>query len=327
MIDVAEMVKNTNMFELAQKTNHTVDLTAAETEIAEELDAQFKEIGETGRDNDLVISQFLRKVINQEIYEAPDEILESMFEMDSIGEADDYSAVLMPPANTLVAYEAGKGGNVPKSFLDFSAVTPTWKNLQVESDISFADLRRNGWKTVSLIAENAVAALKNSRFAVVMAALDNAIVSGAPNYITEATTMPTATSMDALATYIAERQENGDAVILGLYKYILAASKLQSASDSMKDEMYRNGILSYYGGIPMKYVSSAKKVQGQLMLPDNRIFGVAGRIGTLTQKGDIRTYEVENPSREYVHLMWKDYTFGYAISPTALEKVAKIVLA
>ena len=269
MIDVAEMVKSTNMFELAQKTNHTIDLTAAESEIAEALDAQFKEIGETGRDNDLVISQFLRKVINQEIYEAPDEILEMMFEMDSIGEADDYSAVLMPPENTLVAYEAGKGGNVPKSFLDFSAVTPTWKNLQVESDISFADLRRNGWKTVSLIAENAVAALKNSRFAVIMTALDNAIVSGAPNYITEATAAPTATSMDALATYIAERQDNnGDAVILALYKYILAASKLQSASDAMKDEMYKNGILSYYGGIPMKYVSSAKKIQGQLMLPD-----------------------------------------------------------
>lgn len=58
-----------------------------------------------------------------------------------------------------------------------------------------------------------------------------------------------------------------------------------------------------------------------------RIFGVAGRIGTLTQRGDIRTMEVENVNREYIHLLWKDYTFGYAISPKALEKVAKIVLA
>jgi len=58
-----------------------------------------------------------------------------------------------------------------------------------------------------------------------------------------------------------------------------------------------------------------------------RIFGIAGKIGTLTQRGEIRTFEESNNNREYVHLMWKDYTFGYAISPAALEKVAKIVLA
>ena len=157
--------------------------------------------------------------------------------------------------------------------------------------------------------------------------LDNAITYGADNYITEATTAPTLTSMDALATYVAERAEVGDGLILGLYKYILGASRLETASDAMKDEMYKNGVLAYYGGIPMKYLSSAKKVQGQLMIPDNRIFGIAKQIGTLDMKGDIHTYQDEENGRERIQLYWKDFTFGYAFTADTLKNVAKIVLA
>lgn len=325
MTEIAELVKNVDMFELAQKTNHQVALTDDERELTAELDARFKEIGESGHDRDHEISQFLKKTVNQEIYESPDEILDMVFERGTIGEFDDYSADFAPVENTLIAHEAAKGGTVPRSYLDFSGLTPQWVNLQIESDLSYVDLRKNGWKSVSTLAEYAVAALKNSMFAKSLGVLIDGIASGAENCIVESTTMPTATSMDALATYIAERQD-GDALIIGLYKYILAASRLQTASEAMKDEMYKNGILSYYGGLPMKYLSSAKKVQGQLMFPDKTILGISGKVGTLDMKGEIHTYQDENNQREMIHLMWKDYTFGYAFNAKTLEKVAKITL-
>ncbi len=131
MVDIAEMVKKTDMFELAQKTNYQLDMTDAEKDVVAELDESFRKIGETGHDRDHEISQFLRKVVNQEIYEAPDEVLDMIFDRGSIGEFDDYESVVLPPENTLVAYEAGYEGTVPNSYLDISKVTPTWSNLQV----------------------------------------------------------------------------------------------------------------------------------------------------------------------------------------------------
>jgi len=327
MTDIAEMVKKTDMFELAQKTNYKLDMDDNEKDVVAELDEHFRKIGENGFDRDHEISQFMRKVVQQEIYEAPDDILDLIFERDTIGEDDDYQATIMPPENTLEVYEAGREGTVPNSYLDFSEMKPTWRNFQIQSDLSFSDLRKNGWKSVSLLSEYAVAALKNNMYHAVFTVIDNAITNGADNYIVEATTAPTVASMDALAAYVAERVENGDGLILGLYKYILGASKLQSASEAMKDELYKNGILSYYGGIPMKYLTSVKKVQGQLMIPDKRIFGIAKQIGTLDMKGEIHSYQTDEPARERIQLYWKDFSFGYAFREDTLKNVAKIVLA
>lgn len=328
MIDIAETIKGVDMFELAQKTNAQVALNDEERELTSELDARFKEIGETGHDPEQEIAQFLRRTVNEEIYNAPDEILDLIFERGSVGEFDEYQAAFMPPENTLVPYEAGFGGTVPKSYLDLKALVPTWRNFQIDSQLSFVDLRRNGWKSVSLIAENAVAALKNNMYAVVFDKIDSSITSGSANYITESTSAPTAASMDQLATYVAERANGNDTLILALYKYILSASKLEAASDAMKEEMYRNGVLSYYGGIPMKALSSAKKIGGtKLMIPDKTIFGIAGKIGTLDMKGDIHTYQTEEPQRELINLYFKDFTFGYAFDNDTLKKVAKIVTA
>ena len=326
MTEIAELVKNTNIFELAQKTNAKVALTDDERELTAELDANFKEIGKRGYDKDHEISQFLQKVVNTEIYEAPDEVLDMFFERGNVGEFDDVAYTVLPPENTLTAHLAAPGGNVEESYLDISELAPVWRNRQIETSVQFVELRRNGWKTVSLLAEYATQAFRNAMYADIFDVIDNAIASGATNYFTESTTAPTATSMDALATYIAERQE-GDAAIVGLYKYVLAASKLQAASDAMLDERYKSGILTYYGGIPMKYFSSAKLVQGQLMFPDKRIFGVAGVIGHLDMKGEILTYQVDNPDREIERLLFKQFTYGYSIDPTLLKKVGKIVLA
>lgn len=324
--EISELLESTNMYEIANKTEYGIELNNDEKEVAAQLDEWARKIGKTGHDANHEIAAFVTRVVNDEIYEAPDELLDAMFERGSIGEFDDFEAYATPK-NTLVAYEAAKGGNVPRSFLDISVRKPTWKNRQIESDLSYADLRRNGWKSVALVTEYATKAFKNAMFYDIFSNIDKLITSSAANCITESGAKPTETSMDALATYLSERNDPSACNIIGLYKYILAASKLESASDDMKNELHRVGLLGSYAGINMTAISSAKKVQGQLLVPDKRIFGVSGIVGNLDMKGEIHVYEDEDNHNERIHLMFKDFTYGFAFNDDTLENMCKIVLA
>ena len=130
MIDIAEMVENTNMMELASKTAAQVALSDDEREVTAQLDEWAREIGKTGHDKDHEIAAFIEKTINTEIVNYPDELLDDIFDRGTIGEFDDYMA-RREPKNTLRAIEAAKGGNVDRSYIDFTALTPSWKNRQV----------------------------------------------------------------------------------------------------------------------------------------------------------------------------------------------------
>ncbi len=130
-IEMAELVKNTDVYEIAAKTVRNISMNDSEKVIAEQLDEWAHKIGETGHDRDHEIAAFVTRTINEEFYDAPNELLDSMFDRGSIGEFDDYWAVIQPVKNTLVAHEAAKGGNVEKSYLDFTYLKPTWKNRQV----------------------------------------------------------------------------------------------------------------------------------------------------------------------------------------------------
>ena len=153
-----------------------------------------------------------------------------------------------------------------------------------------------------------MAALKNSLFFDIFGAIDAAIASGAPNYISESSNLPTQASMDAMALYLMENSD-GDKTIVGLTKYIQAASKLTGfVSEDMKNEVHRTGLLGSYDGCDLFPINSTKKVGSQLLVPDNRLFGVAGKIGTLDMKGDVHVYQDEDNNKEKIHIMIKDFT-------------------
>lgn len=324
-VELSEAIKNTNMYELACKTNAKMSLSDTETELCANLDEHFKEIGRTGCDSQHEIASFVQKVINQEIYNEPDELLDSLFDRGTIGEFDDFEAYA-DPKNTLVSYEAAKGGNVDRSYLDITVVRPTYKNRQIETDISYAELRRNGWKTVAKITEYAMAEFKNAMFADIFATINSTITSGADNYLACAGASPTQAEMDKIALYVNDRASDG--VIVGLSKYIQAASKLAGFnSQEMLNEIHRTGALGVYDGVTMFPISGAKKLgNGNLLIQDKRIFGVAGKIGTLQMKGDVNVYQDMNNNTENVHLMFKNFTYGFAFNNTALDKVFMAVL-
>ena len=128
--EVADIMNKVDMFELASKTVHNLELSAEEQDARDALDAYFKKVGKEGHDPQHEIAAFVTKVVNEEIYNYPDELVDMLFDRDSIGAFDDYDGVKLPPKNTLVAHEAAFGGNVERSFLDISVLQPKWANYQ-----------------------------------------------------------------------------------------------------------------------------------------------------------------------------------------------------
>jgi len=325
--EIAEVTRDAGkMFEIAQKSYYRLNLTEEEKEVASLCDAWIKEIAEKG-DPNKELAAFIKRTVNEEIYNSPDELLDLMFDRGSIGEFDDYYAVTNPK-NTLVAHDAAKGGTVDRSYIDISVLTPTWKNKQISTDLKYVDARRNGFKSVATLTTYAVEALQNALFNDIFSVVDAAITGGAQK-IDESTASPTQTSMDKLSLYLIERNPNS-AVAISLAKYCQAIGRMTGysayMSEAMKDDFNRYGLIKFYDGIRVAGISSAETLgDGSLLIPDKRVFGVAGKIGQLDMKGEVHVYEDMDNSNEKIIIQVKDFTYGYCI--TDIDKVAKIVMA
>ena len=326
--EIAEVMQAPGkVYDVAEKTQYNRVLNGEEKEIAEVMDAFVRDVGKTGRDTDKQIASFITKTVQDELYNAPDELLDSMFDRGNIGEFDDFQAE-RTVKNTLVAHEAAKGGNVPRSYLHLETLTPVWHNLQVETDLSYVDMRKNGWKSVANLTTFMTETLKNKMFAIILNQVDAAIAGGEQK-IDVSAAAPTMEAMDKLALYLTEDREGSNPFTVSLMKYCSQLRRrtgyAQDLSDSMKDDFNRYGLVKTYDGVAITGISSAKKLgDGSLLIPDKRIFGIAGKIGELDMKGEIHTYQDEDNQNERVHLMLKDFTFGHAISH--IERVAKITL-
>ena len=325
-IEVAELMEKPGvMFDVAEKVEYKRNLTNEEKEVFEISDAWAREIGKTGNDKDHEIAAFVNKVVNEEIYNAPDELLDSMFDRGSIGEFDDEEFV-KTPKNTLEAHEAAKGGTVDRSYIDFTAIKPITKNRQIETDLSYVDLRKNGFKSVATLTTYAKEALHNALFYDVFSMIDNAIVGG-EQLVTAGGKVPTQTAVDAFNLYLLDRDPAAVAVCLSKYAQALGRmdGRSQYMSNTMKDDFNRYGLAKTYDSIGIAGISGAKKTgTGSLLIPDKRIYGIAGKIGNLDMKGEIHTYQDMNNQSEKVHIMLKDFTYGFML--TNIENFAKVTL-
>lgn len=320
------MSKEGVLFDVAEKVEYKRQLNVEEKEIAEISDQWAKEIGKTAKDPECTIAEFINRTVNEEVYNAPDELLDQIFDRGSIGEFDDVEGH-KDPKNTLVAHEAAKGGTVDRSYIDISVLKPTWKNRQVETDLSYVDLRRNGFKSIATLATFMKEACQNALFFDALSMADNA-VTGGEQVITVSGATPTLESMDKMSLYLNDR--GSDNVIITLNKYAQAIRRMsnfsQYMSDAMKDDFNRYGLVKTYDGIAIAGISGAKKTgTGSLLLPEKRIYGISNKIGNLDMKGEIHTYQDMNNQSEKVHIMLKDFTYGFML--TNIENFAKITLS
>lgn len=226
----------------------------------------------------------------------------------------------------MVAHEAAKGGTVDRSYIDISVLKPIWKNRQVETDISYVDLRKNGFKAIATLTTYMTEACQNALFYDALSLADTA-VTGGDQLIAVSGTTPTIEAMDALSLYLNDR--GSDNVIITLNKYAQAIRRMpnfaQYLSTNTKDEFNRYGLAKSYDGIDIAGISGAKKTGlGNLLLPDKRIYGISDSIGSLDMKGEVHVYQDMNNQNEKVHIMLKDFTYGIML--TNIENFAKVTL-
>lgn len=314
------------LYDVAERIEYKRELNAEQKDAAEVMDAWAKEIGETGKDPDCQVAAYIKRTVQDEVYSAPDELLDQIWNRGSVGEFDDVE-YNKDPKNTLIAHEAAKGGVVDRSWIDISALHPVWRNRQVETDLSYVDLRKNGFKSIANLTVYMKEACQNALFYDMLSQMDEAIVGGEAK-IDVTGKVPTLSDMDAMSLYLNDRSD--DSVIVCLTKYAQAIRRMegfaQYMSSEMKNDFNRYGLVKTYDSIGIASISGAKRQgNGNPLIPDKRIFGIAGKIGNLDMKGDIHVFQDMNNQSEQIHIMLKDFTYGFAI--TNIENVCKMVMA
>lgn len=312
----------------SEKICYNKELTDDDKSMIQATDAWIREMGNTG-DSKNELAALIRKSLTQDELEYPDDMIERLYNIDAIGEFDD-TYIEVEPKNTLVAHEVALGGTADASYIEHAIKAPTWKTLQVETFVTMQDLRRNGYRTVANLVNFAREALYAKRITVIMNALSAAVTNGMANYISEATTLPTATSMDALSLYLNDVSDGSAPMMFGLSKYMQAVGNLDKTNinktDVEKGLWNNTGYVQNYGGVDLKRYSGQNKYpDGTTVFPDKVIFGAAGKIGSVVMRGETRVLEESDARSEKIYLKVGGYVFGHVL--TDITKAAKVVLA
>lgn len=328
--EVASAIKEKNIIEVSERAKANT-LDASDKEMIEVLDAFAKEIGNSGKssDNNYMVSELIKKTVEPLVFQPDTSILSNVFNMGgTIGEFDEVKYTGLPK-NTIKVYDAVRGGNVPKSYVDPTVFAPVKTSLQVETEVSYSDLRRNGWKSLSKITQLTREAFEQEMFYRWFTGVDNALdtLSGDQNIDTGSAL--TQANVDTFSRYLRDMSD-GAPFMVGLSKYIDGISRMSGyetyLSDEMKNELNRVGRLAMYDGIALSSIPTAKKTaKGNTLIPDKRIFGIAGIIGDAQMRGEMRFYETMDNNAEKVYLKFTGYDFDYVIY--YLDKIARITFA
>lgn len=321
MVEISS-VNSSDVREWASAVNLGRKLTEEQKNISESVDAWAKSLAK-GNDGNSEIAAFISKTMEDTTYNYEQNPLNMMLDEDSVGEFDDYE-IVKKPKNTLLAYEVPRGGNVDKSYIDFSAIRPTWKHLQVETEIKYSDLKRNGFKSIATLTEFAQEALLNKKLAV---AYNAALAAhGAPTIsISGGATALTKTAMDELSLFVLDSVEAGDTpFVFGLNKYAQAIANMTGytsfMSDKMKDDYNKFGLVKEYGGMLIAGFSANKKTaDGNTVIPNQKLIAVAGKCGVMAERGELEIFQTPNNNAEKYDLKFSGADFGVLI--TKPEKV------
>ncbi|MDT0160279.1 hypothetical protein [Bacillus sp. AG4(2022)] len=327
--EVASAVSEKNIIELSEKARLNT-LQADDREAIEILDNFASEIGTSGKtsENTVLVSELIKKTVEPLLFTPDNSILSEIFDMDSIGEFDEKKFTGLPK-NTIKVHDAVRGGNVPKSYVDPGLFEVKKIALQAETELSYADLRKNGWKSIAKMSELTRNAFEQELFSRLFAGIDAALdaTTGDQNIDTGSALTPA--NAEILARYLRDMSE-GNPFMVGLSKYIDSLQRIQGyesfLSNEVKNELNRVGRLAMFDGVALSSIPTAKKTaKGQTLVPDKRIFGIAGKIGEADLRGEMRMYETYDHNAEKVSLKFTGFDFDYAIY--YLDKIARIKFA
>lgn len=327
-VEIAQVMKEKGrMFEWADKIANHKNITNDDKEISKVLDVWAKDMGEYGSNSKYTrnFAQFMTKIVNPEIHNAEDSlIMPKIFDENQIGEFDDIS-IVESPTNTLVAHETTRGGNVDKSYIDYSRGQVFRKFLQVETELKFSELRK-GSKSIADLSNFAVETLNNQKFATTFNVIDSLITVPSEQGFNASGGL-TQGIMDEAAGYIFDRGTNP--MLVGLSTDMRGINKMSGYdafySESMKNALNMNAILGMYSGVTLAPVNASWKTgDGNTLLPQGTLFGISDTIGTCSMIGNLRTYVTADNNAEKYYLKFTGYEFMFNIIKP--EKICKINL-
>ena len=270
---------------VASSKDRNIVLSQEDVEISQEVNNYIKRMDKVGstvaREQ---IASLINVIVEDEVYNAPTEILDQIFNTASYGEFDKIE-VTKSIKNTLIAYESqARTGNVPKSYIDFTKGNVVEKHLQIETEIKMSDLRRQGALGVAQYALYAVEQFENRKFAIVLDLIDGLITSG-ENYFKSVGGL-TVASLNDFTNYLYENITEGQPEAVGLasviHKIYSIAGIENRMSNAMKDELNDVSLLQKYNGTLLVPVKDGKKLgNGEKLLPKDKLYGIAGKIGKM----------------------------------------------
>lgn len=328
-VEVASALKEKNIIELSEKVKANT-LQADDKEAVELIDNFAREIGNTGKtpENTYILSELIKKTVEPMVFQPDQSILYDIFDVGYIGEFDEkiYSGL---PKNTIKVYDSNRGGNVPASYVDPNLFKPVKISLQAETEINYSDLRRNGFKSIARLTEMARESFEAEMFYRLFVGIDAALDFVSGDQKLNAGSALTPAVAEASARYLRDMSD-GDPFMVGLSKYIDSMSRMSGfeayLSEEMKNELNRIGRLAMFDGVRLVSIPTARKTpSGHNLIPDKRIFGIAGKIGEADIRGEMRVYETYDNDAEKVRLKFTGFEFEYAIY--YLDKLARIDFA
>lgn len=315
------------MLDWARNVAGRVALSEADIEISKEVEGFIEKIDKVNSDEARVaLSEFIIKVVEPEVFDTPQAILDYMFNTSSTGEFDKV-AVYNSPKNTLVARESvARTGNVKKSYVDFTKGNVVEKHLQIETEVKLSDLRRQGAFGVAELVLFAIEEFNRKKFSLILEHIDSLIVNGGENYF-EASGEISLGAMDSLNGYLDDNCFDGEPVIAGLSKTLRPISNFQGYEKSDKTKDYFNNASvadRFRDSIIASVKAGQKQGNGETLLPADKIFGFAGKVGEQYTKGELRSLSETNINSEKIHLKLTGVEFGFCI--TDMTKIAKLAL-
>ncbi len=327
-IELSEVLnQDRRMVEWANRVANRLELSEEDKAISSAVEGYIKKIDKTNSTQAReALSELIVKIVEPEIFQAPSEILESMFNISSIGEFDT-AKIYKSPKNLLIARESvARTGNVKKSYIDYTRGLVVEKHLQLETEMKLSDLRRQGAFQVAKIVEFAIDAFENQKFSIIMGYLDELITDGGENYV-ECTSEITQEGMDEFNGYLDDHSEGQQPVIIGLSSTLRPISNFAGyeKSDRTKDYFNNYSVATRYRDSLIASIKAGRKMgNGETLLPKDRLFGVAGKVGELYTKGELRILSETDINSETIHLKLTGVEFGFCI--TELEKIAKLAV-
>lgn len=311
----------------AKNVYHKVELSEDEKAFSEVVNDMVNEAWKFNKtDAKESIAQLVGKIIEPEIFESPNEILEQIFDdKGSVGEFD-MVKVRNSPKNTLVARQsARRTGNVDKSYIDVTIGEVLETHLQIETELKMSDLRRDGAFGVAELTMFAIEEFNRTMFKIILDFADKLIVDGGKNY-QGVTGAITENAVNALTGYVYDNCFEGTPEVVGLSNNIREMCKAKGdkfMSNTMKDELNNINVLQVLDGVKLVPIKAGKKTgDGQTLLPEKKIFGFCGKIGSMYKKGEMRSMSTDNNNDETISLKFTGVEFGVCV--TKPEKMFKL---